>query len=148
VLAVNKWDLSGPAGSRKRFEEQVRERLKFLAFAPLLFLSAKTGKGLAGLTQAVDRVHAAARTRVSTGLLNRVLAKAQQAHAPKAAKGNQAVKILFGSQIGVSPPTFVISLNHPVDLHFSYKRYLENQLRREFGFEGAPIVLKVRTRRH
>jgi GTP-binding protein len=148
VLAVNKWDLFGVKGSQRRFEEELRDRLKFLAFAPVLFLSAKTGKGIASLLKAVDRVHAAARTRVSTGQLNRVLAKAQQLHAPKAAKGDRPVKILFASQIGVAPPTFVISLNHPVDLHFSYKRYLENQLRGAFGFEGTPLVLKVRTRRH
>ncbi len=72
----------------------------------------------------------------------------RQAYAPKAAKGNQPVRILFGTQIGVAPPTFVLSLNHPVDLHFSYKRYLENQIREAFGFEGTPLVLKVRVRRH
>ena len=67
-----------------------------------------------------------------------MLAKAAERHAPKAAKGGAPVKILFATQIGVAPPTFVLSLNHPVDLHFSYKRYLENQLREEFGFEGTP----------
>ena len=70
------------------------------------------------------------------------------AFAPKAAKGGHAVRILYGTQVGIAPPTFVLSLSHPVDLHFSYKRYLENQIRRGFGFEGAPIVLKVKTRRH
>ena len=73
---------------------------------------------------------------MTTGQLNRVLARAAQNYAPKAAKGNQPVKILFATQIGVAPPTFALSLNHPVDLHFSYKRYLENQLRAEFWLRG------------
>ena len=69
-------------------------------------------------------------------------------HAPKAAKGDRPVTILFATQIGVAPPTFLVSLNHDVDLHFSYKRFLENQLRKALGFEGTPLVLKVRTRKH
>ena len=87
-------------------------------------------------------------TRITTGQLNRLLARASKGYAPKAAKGGHPVTILYGTQIGVAPPTFVISLNHPVDLHFSYKRYLENQIREEFGFEGSPLILKVRTRKH
>ncbi|HKC11318.1 MAG TPA: ribosome biogenesis GTPase Der, partial [Vicinamibacteria bacterium] len=109
---------------------------------------ARSGKGVAGLLSTAERVQAARKTRVTTGELNRLLARAAEAHAPKADKGNRQVRILFGTQIGVAPPTFVISLNHPVDLHFSYRRYLENQLRAAYGFEGTPIVLKVRTRRH
>jgi GTP-binding protein len=149
VIAVNKWDLS-PEGSRARrtFEEEVRRHLKFLSWAPLAFVSARSGKGLRGLLDAADRVQAARRTRVTTGELNRLLAKAAEAYAPKAEKGDRPVRILFGTQIGIAPPTFVLSLNHPVNLHFSYRRYLENQLRAAFGFEGTPIVLKVRTRRH
>jgi GTP-binding protein len=85
---------------------------------------------------------------VTTGELNRPLAKAAEAYAPKAAKGDQAVRILYGSQIGIAPPTFAISINHDVDLHFSYRRYLENRIRQAFGFEGTPIRLKVRHRRH
>ena len=119
-----------------------------LSYAPIVFTSARTGKGLSGALQAARRVHAASLLRIATGPLNRAIARAADRHPPKAAKGGHAVRILFATQIGVAPPTFVISLNHPVDLHFSYKRYLENQLREQFGFEGAPIVLKVRTRRH
>jgi GTP-binding protein len=85
---------------------------------------------------------------VTTGQLNRVLARAARNYAPKGAKGNGAMKILYATQIGVAPPTFALSLNQPGDLHFSYKRYLENQLRAEFSFEGTPIVLKTRHRPH
>jgi GTP-binding protein len=147
VVVVNKWDLSD-SGKTKAMETRVRDSLKFLAYAPIVFTSARTGKGLGGALKKAREVHAANRIRIATGPLNRVIAKAAERHAPKAAKGNHAVRILFATQIGVAPPTFVLSLNHPVDLHFSYKRYLENQLREQFGFEGAPIVLKVRTRRH
>jgi GTP-binding protein len=149
VLAVNKWDVARERSLKQRtFEQDVRDHLKFLAFAPLLYASAKTGKGIDGLLAAAERVHTASRQRVTTGQLNRLLARAAEAYAPKAAKGGKPVTILFGTQIGIAPPTFLISLNHPVDLHFSYKRYLENQIREVFGFEGTPIVLKVRTRPH
>jgi len=149
VLAVNKWDVATTAGTKQaRFEQLVRDELKFLGFAPTCFISARTGRGLNALWKAIDQVYASARARVTTGQLNRVLMRAQQAYAPKAAKGAADLKILFGAQIGTAPPTFLLSLNHPVNLHFSYLRYLENQLRSAFGFEGAPIVFKVKTRRH
>ena len=149
VLAVNKWDKSRELGLAQRgFEEAVRDHLKFLAYAPVVFISAETGKGLTAVLAAAERAHVASRTRITTGQLNRVLAQAAKANAPKAAKGGAPVKILFATQIGVAPPTFALSINHPVDLHFSYKRYLENKLRAAFGFEGTPLVLKVRHRPH
>ncbi|HEY7512586.1 MAG TPA: ribosome biogenesis GTPase Der [Vicinamibacteria bacterium] len=149
VLAVNKWDAAPEMQLKQRAVEQsFRDHLKFFAYAPVVFVSARSGKGLAALLAAVERVAAEARKRVTTGQLNRVLARAAERYAPKAAKGNAALKILYGTQIGVAPPTFGLSLNHPVDLHFSYKRYLENQLRAEFSFEGTPIVLRTRHRPH
>jgi GTP-binding protein len=149
VLAVNKWDKAKDlALAQRAFEEAVRYDLKFLPYAPVVFISAETGKGLTALLAAAERAHASSRIRVTTGQLNRVLEKAAQANAPKAAKGGAPVKILFATQIGVSPPTFALSINHDVDLHFSYKRYLENKLRAAFGFEGTPLVLKVRHRPH
>jgi GTP-binding protein len=149
VLAVNKWDVAPDAGLKQReVEQRFRDHLKFFAYAPVVFVSAQTGRGLGALLGAVERVAAEARKRVTTGQLNRVLARATQGYAPKAAKGNATLKILYATQVGVAPPTFVLSLNHAVDLHFSYKRYLENQLRSEFSFEGTPIVLKTRHRPH
>jgi GTP-binding protein len=150
VIAVNKWDLAGPGGERRQraFEEEVRRRLKFLAYAPIVTVSARTGKGIGGLLAAAERVHRATRTRVTTGQLNRVVGKAVEGYAPKAARGNRPVRLLFATQVGVAPPTFVFSINQPVDLHFSYRRYLENKLRAAFGFEGSPLVMKVRTRAH
>jgi GTP-binding protein len=149
VLVANKWDLAGGKGLTPRgFLRETRERLKFLAHAPLVYVSARTGKGVAELLKAAARVHAAQRTRVTTGEFNRLLARATERHAPKADRGDRELKLLYGSQVGVSPPTFVLWVNHSVGLHFSYKRFLENQIREAFGFEGAPVVLKVRARRH
>ncbi len=148
VIAVNKWDLADEHALRhKAFEQDVRDALKFLPWAPIVFLSAKTGKGIGVLFDTLERVYAARGMRVTTGELNRLLARAAEANAPKADKGAAPVHILYGSQITTAPPTFAISLNHPVDLHFSYRRYLENRIREAFGFEGTPIRLKVRTRR-
>ena len=148
VVAVNKWDLAPEKKlAHRAFERDMREHLKFLPWAPVVFVSAKTGKGVGALLDAVDRVNDARRGRVTTGELNRMLARAAERNAPKADKGGQPVRILFGSQIGIAPPTFAISINHPVDLHFSYRRYLENQIREVFGFEGTPIRIKVRYRR-
>lgn len=149
VLVANKWDLAGERGIKARaFDQALRDRLKFLAYAPILHVSARTGAGLGRLFPSVDRVRSAWRHRVTTGELNRILGRASERHAPKAAKGDRSVKILFGTQIGVAPPTFILSLNHAVDLHFSYKRFLENQLRAAFGFQGSPLVLRCRARRH
>ena len=149
LVAVNKWDLAEERKlTQKGFREEIERHLKFLPWAPVIFISAQTGRGLTALLKAAERVQEQRLRRITTGELNRMLLRAQQAYAPKAEKGNADVKILYGAQIGVAPPRFSIALNHPVNLHFSYKRYLENQIRQAFGFEGTPLVLKVRTRRH
>jgi GTPase len=148
VLAVNKWDLAPDAGLKEAaFERGVRDELKFLQWAPLVFLSARTGRGIGRLFEAVDLARASRMKRVTTGEFNRLLAQATDAHVPRPAKGSRPIKILFGSQIGTAPPTFALSVNQPVELHFSYLRFLENRIRAAFGFEGTPIRLKVRYRR-
>ena len=148
VVAVNKWDLASERGLKeRRFAESVRDDLKFLPWAPVVFISAKSGRGIGTLLEAVDRVAAARTSRVTTGELNRVIARAADLHVPRPAKGNQPVKILFASQIGTAPPTFALKINAVGDLHFSYLRFLENRIREAFGFEGTPIRLKVRGRR-
>jgi GTPase len=149
VIAVNKWDLARERElERKAFQQELRDRLKFLAYAPIVFISARSGLGVGELLTTARRVKEACRRRVATGQLNRLIAQAAKAHAPKAAKGAKPVTILFATQIGVAPPTFLISLNHDVDLHFSYKRFLENQLRKQIDFEGTPLTLTVRVRKH
>jgi GTP-binding protein len=149
VVVVNKWDEADARGlKQKKVTEDVRDHLKFLSWAKIVYASAKTGKGLTAMLLAAEKAAAAGRTRMTTGQLNRFLAETAQRFPPKAMKGNQPVKILFGTQIGISPPTYALSLNHPVDLHFSYRRYLENQLRATLDLEGTPVVIKVRTRKH
>ena len=151
VIAVNKWDLADERKLAERaFETDVRDHLKFLPWAPVVFISAKTGRGhrVAAATRST-RVHAA---RTSRGHDRRAQPRcwpsAADKHAPQGRpRATRPVKILFGSQIGMAPPTFALSINQPVDLHFSYRRYLENQIREAFGFEGTPIRLKVRQRR-
>ena len=148
VVAVNKWDLASERGLKeRRFAESVRDDLKFLPWAPVVFISAKSGRGIGTLLEAVDRVAAARTSRVTTGELNRVIARAADLHVPRPAKGNHPVKILFASQIGTAPPTFALKINSVGDLHFSYLRFLGNRIREAFGFEGTPIRLKVRGRR-
>jgi len=148
VVAVNKWDLANERGLKeRRFSESVRDDLKFLPWAPVVFISAKSGRGIGTLLEAVDRVAAARTSRVTTGELNRVVARAADLHVPRPAKGNYPVKILFATQIGTAPPTFALKINAVGDLHFSYLRFLENRIREAFGFEGTPIRLKVRGRR-
>jgi GTP-binding protein len=149
VIVLNKWDRARELSlSQKEAELRVREQLKFLPWAPLLFASARTGSGLPALFKAAQRVQDSRYTRVTTGALNRELARATERHAPKAARGSRLLRLLYGTQVGVAPPTFVLSMNHADGLHFSYKRYLENRLRAAFGFEGTPLVLKVRARPH
>jgi GTP-binding protein len=148
VLAVNKWDTARGRGLTQRtFEREIRDRLKFAPWAPVVFVSATRGRGLDRLLATVDDVARMRRFRVTTGELNRLLARAAEAHTPKPDRG-RSVRILFGSQIGIAPPTFALSLNQPVDLHFSYRRYLENRIREVFGFEGTPLRLKIRHRKH
>jgi GTP-binding protein len=149
VIVVNKWDEADARGLKQRkVTEEIRDHLKFLSWAKIVYTSAKTGKGLTAILLAAEKAAAAGRTRMTTGQLNRFLAETAQRFPPKAMKGNQPVKILFGTQVGISPPTYALSLNHPVDLHFSYRRYLENQLRETLDLEGTPVVIKVRTRKH
>ena len=149
VIVVNKWDTArARALSQSRFEQDIRDHLKFLAWAPIVFASATTGRGMDRVLHTAGKVEDARRFRVTTGELNRLLVRVTQAHTPRPDRGNRPVKILFGSQIGTAPPTFALSLNQPVDLHFSYKRYLENRIREAFDFEGTPLKLKIRHRKH
>jgi GTP-binding protein len=147
VIAVNKWDLVRGQGQEfvKAFDEKLRFQLKFLEYAPILHLSALTGERTGKLLELVDRVAAARQHRVTTSDLNRFLARATSAH-PPASGSHRNVRILYGAQVGVAPPSFVLFTNVAVDLHFSYRRFLTNQLREEFGFAGTPIRLTVRKR--
>jgi GTP-binding protein len=147
VIAVNKWDLVRARGQAfvKEFDDRLRFELKFLDYAPVVHVSALTGERTPKLLEAVDRVAAARRHRVSTADLNRFLEAVTQAH-PPASQDGRAVRLLYAAQVGVAPPSFVLFSNIATRLHFSYERFLVNRLREAFGFEGSPIRLTVRRR--
>jgi len=148
IIAANKWDLMKDQGpdTAKRFDEDVRWRLKFLDYAPILHLSALTGERTSKLLEGVDRVAAARVKRVTTGELNRFLAEVTSQHLP-AAPGRKNVRVLYAAQVAVAPPTFAFFTNGATSFHFSYERFLVNQLRRAFGFEGTPLRIQVRAKR-
>jgi GTP-binding protein len=151
IIVVNKWDLvttkrtdGKPPADRAIFETQLRNTLKYLNYAPVLFISAAEGTNIPRLLDAVIRVAAERRKRVSTGQMNRFLERIdfQRASVPMSKK----VRIFYMTQAAVAPPTFILFTNRDVKLHFSFERFLENQIRQAFGFEGSPIWFKVRAR--
>jgi GTP-binding protein len=147
VIAINKWDLVKGQGQDfvEQFDDKVRFQLKFLDYAPLVHISALTGERTPKLLEAVDRVAAARKRRVPTSDVNRFLEAVTAAHRP-VSPSRREVRILYGAQTGVAPPSFVLFTNVASELHFSYERYLVNRLRESFGFEGTPIRLSVRRR--
>jgi GTP-binding protein len=159
IIVVNKWDLVGPPVSddparpsayRKRaaergiFEEQVRHALKFLNYAPVLFVSAAAGKGIEQIFKTLETVASERRKRIPTAEMNRFLERVDFERASVPA--SKRVKIYYMTQAAVSPPTFILFTDRPVKLHFSYERFLENQIRHAFGFTGTPIWIKNRSR--
>jgi GTP-binding protein len=148
IIVANKWDLMKGNGSEfvKLFDERVRDALKFLDYAPLLHISAATGERTPRLLEVIDRIAASRRKRVRTSELNPLIERISAQH-PPASPGRKHVRILYAVQSSVEPPTFVFFTNVATEFHFSYQRYLENQLREAFGFEGTPIRLQVRSRR-
>ncbi len=167
IIVINKWDLvSSPAADeakpargrgkksqsgdrnapadRNIYEEQVRHHLKFLSYAPVLFVSATTGAGIDKLYATLQLVARERRKRISTGEMNRFLSRIdfERASVPVAKR----VKIYYMTQAAVAPPTFILFTDRPVKLHFSYERFLENQIRAAFGFVGTPIWIKNRAR--
>ncbi len=149
IVAANKWDLMKAAGPDigRKFDDELQRRLKFLEFAPVLHISAATGERTPRLLETIDEVAAARRKRVSTGELNRFVEAVTSVH-PPASPGQKAVRILYAAQVGVAPPSFVFFTNVATTFHFSYQRFLVNQLRESFGFLGTPIRIQVRCRRH
>ena len=148
IIVANKWDLMKDRGPdfAKEFDESLRQQLKFLDYAPILHISALTGERAPKLLETIDRVTASRSTRVRTPELNKFVADVTAAH-PPASPGRSHVRILYAAQTGIAPPTFVFFTNVATKFHFSYERFLVNQLRERFGFEGTPIRFHVRTRR-
>lgn len=146
VIVVNKWDLiEKDAKTMDRYDEQVRNELAFISYAPSLYISAKTGQRVHTVLDTVRFVAEQGALRVKTGRLNEVIQEAVQMHQPPSRKGRR-LKILFAQQVGVQPPHFVLFVNDPELFHFSYQRYIENRLREAFGFAGNPVLISVRRR--
>lgn len=147
IVAANKWDLVKDRGPDfvKGFDEELRHQLKFLDYAPVLHLSAQTGERTPKLLEAIDKVAASRLARIATPKLNRFIQEVTAAH-PPASPTRRQVRILYAAQTTVAPPTFVLFTNVATSFHFSYERFLINQLRHEFGFIGSPIRLQVRRR--
>lgn len=144
VIAVNKWDLIEKDNKTfKKFETMVRNELAFMQYAPILFISVQDNIRLDKLMQTVDYVNNQAAMRVPTGTLNDVISDAVLMHQPPSDKGKR-LKLYYMTQIGVKPPTFALFLNDKELAHFSYMRYIENQIRANFNFEGTPIVIELR----
>jgi GTPase len=147
VIAANKWDLMKEQGADfyKEFDEKLRRQLKFLDYAPVMHISAATGERTPKLLEMVDKVAASRLKRVPTPELNRFVRDVTAVH-PPASPGRRQVRILYAAQTGVAPPTFVFFTNVATSFHFSYERFLLNQLRESFGFVGTPIRMEVRRR--
>ena len=146
VIIVNKWDaIEKETGTMEEQVKKIREGLKFMAYAPILFISALTGQRVNRVIDAVRNAHAQATRRITTGLLNDILTDAQAALQPPSTSGRR-LKIYYVTQQQIKPPTFVFFINDQRLMHFSYERYLENQVRKAFGFEGTPLRFIMRER--
>ena len=149
VIVVNKWDAvttargdeSKPPADSRVYEEQVRRVLKFLDYAPVIFVSALNGKNVKRVFETVERVARQRWRRITTGEMNRFLKTVDFERASVPARNK--IKIYYMTQAAVAPPTFILFTDRDVKLHFSYQRFLENQIREAFEFEGTPIWIKI-----
>ena len=146
IIAVNKWDaVEKDTHTVKKFSDKIRQTLSFMAYADILFISAKSGQRLTKLYSMVDEVIESANRRVGTGVLNEILSEAVALQQPPMDKGKR-LKCYYMTQVGVAPPTFVLFVNDKKLMHFSYERYIENQIRTAFGFKGTAIRIITRER--
>jgi GTP-binding protein len=147
VIVANKWDLVKTRGPKysQVFDEETRHRMRFLDYAPILHISAKTGERTPKILETIDRIGVTRRQRIPTPKLNKFLEEVTKAN-PPISPGRKHVRIMYAAQIGVAPPSFVFFTNVATTFHFSYERFLLNQLREKFGFIGTPIRIQVRRR--
>jgi GTP-binding protein len=147
VIVANKWDLVKAAGPDfvTGFDSEVRRRMKFLDYAPILHISALTGERATKVIETIDAIAAARRLRIPSAALNRFVSTVTAAN-PPISPGRKHVRIMYAAQVGTAPPSFVFFTNVATSFHFSYERFLVNKLREEFGFVGTPVRIKVRRR--
>lgn len=146
VIAVNKWDLvEKETNTMRDFEQEIRQGLLFADYAPIVFISALTGRRIPVLLETITQVNQSRSTRIPTGRLNEIIQDAVAISQVPSDKGVQ-LKIYYAAQVQVNPPVFAIHVNRRDLMHFSYERYLENRLRQEYGFIGTPIILAIKER--
>ncbi|MFP4019985.1 MAG: ribosome biogenesis GTPase Der [Halanaerobium sp.] len=146
VIAINKWDLMEKnTKTMERYTDEVYYQLKFLNYVPVTYISALTGERIDELLSLLEFVVDQSNLRIKTGILNEVISEAVQLREPPSRKGKR-LKIYYGSQVGIKPPTFVFFVNDPNLMHFAYQRYLENVLREAFGYVGNPLHFKLKQR--
>ncbi|MCY6372345.1 ribosome biogenesis GTPase Der [Clostridium ganghwense] len=147
MIVVNKWDLiEKDDKTMNKFKNELRHKLSFLSYAPFLFISAKTGQRVHKVLSMAKECYGSYTKRIKTGVLNEVISKAVMMKEPPIV-GLNRLKIYYVTQVGVKPPTFVFFVNNPALLHFSYERYLQNQLRESFDFNGTGIKFRFRERK-
>lgn len=146
VICVNKWDtINNPDSDIRKWKEDIKNEFQFIPYAHTVFLSAKTKKRLSGLMPEVINAYNNNRKEVKTSLLNNIIMEAVSMHEPPSYKGKR-LKIYFVSQTGTCPPKFTFSVNNKGLVHFSYERYLENQIRNNIDFDGTPIMLQFKNK--
>lgn len=146
ILVINKWDIVKKNDkTMNEFKMRLRETFAFMSYASMCFISAKTGARLNTLLDEIVKVNEQHKRRVTTGMLNDVINEAVNKQQPPSDKGKR-LRIYYGTQVSVAPPTFVLKVNDAELFHFSYKRFIENQIRENFGFDGTPIRLLIRER--
>lgn len=147
IIAINKWDeYEKENGTVEEYKKQVYNKLSYLNYAPIVFISAKTGQRVDKLFGLINEINENTRRRISTSLLNNVLAEAVSIVQPPTDKGRR-LKVLYITQVSIQPPTFIIFTNSKKLFHFSYERYIVNKLREEFNFNGTPIRIIIRERK-
>ena len=146
IIAVNKWDaVEKNDKTVYEYEKKIRNTLSYMPYAELIFISAKTGQRLNRLFDMIDMVVENHSMRIQTGVLNEIMSEAVAMQQPPADKGKR-LKLFYMTQVAVKPPTFVIFVNDKELMHFSYTRYIENQIREAFGFRGTPLKFIIRER--
>ena len=143
ILVVSKWDLVQKDEAKKEYETKLRQEVPHLEYAPVVFTSAHSGYGIDRLMPTIRRVHDEYTKRISTGQLNRFVEELMEISPPPSRKGKPG-KIYYLSQVGVRPPQFQVSVNDPERIHFSYRRFLVNKIREEYGFSGVPLLVGYR----
>ncbi len=146
IFVINKWDIVVKNDkTMNEFKHRIRETFAFMPYASILFTSAKTGQRVDRLFDEIKKVNEQHKRRITTGMLNDVINEATNKQQPPSDKGKR-LRIYYGTQVSVAPPTFVLFVNDKDLFHFSYKRFIENQIRENFGFDGTPIVILIRER--